>query len=140
MRLRCTFVVMSRKKIDKRTIIGTISVPDKPPFPVIFLKLASSKEPVREWLKDLDRADRKRMGKNIKTLQYGWPIGMPLARKLETNLWELRTDLEDGTARVFFTIYRDNIVLLHAFAKKTRKTPPRELILAKQRLATLRRK
>lgn len=110
------------------------------PIPVVFFKLDSGREPVREWLKDLDRESRKNIGEDIKTLQFGWPVGMPLARKLTENLWELRSKLAHGIARIFFTIYEQSIVLLHGFVKKTQKTPPKELSIAKRRLAKLRSK
>lgn len=105
---------------------------------VVFFRLASGREPVRDWLKALDRRDRKGIGEDIKTLQFGWPVGMPVARKLSENLWELRSVLSNGIARVFFTIFGRRIVLLHGFVKKTRKTPPRELALARRRLNQLR--
>ena len=46
---------------------------------------------MRDWLLDLSRGDRKAIGCDIKTAQYGWPIGMPLIRKLEPGLWEVRS-------------------------------------------------
>ena len=50
---------------------------------VVFYRLASGREPVREWLKQLDPASRKMVGEDLYTLQLGWPVGMPLARKIE---------------------------------------------------------
>jgi len=63
------------------------------PIPVVFFALDSGREPVREWLKDLDKRSKRAIGEDIKTLQFGWPIGMPLARKMDDNLWELRSKL-----------------------------------------------
>ena len=74
------------------------------------------------------------MGRDILTLQLGWPLGMPLARKLEPALWEIRTRLEHATARVLFTVRDESIVLLHGFIKKTQKAPADDLRLARQRL------
>ena len=71
------------------------------------------------------------------TLQMGWPIGMPLARKLADNLWEIRSKLSDGNARILFTVREDKIVLLHGFIKKSQKTPQRDLRVARQRLSKL---
>lgn len=110
------------------------------PIPVVFFRLDSGREPVRDWLKGLDRENRKVIGEDIKTLQFGWPVGMPLARKLADDLWELRSKLPQGIARTFFTIYEQKIVLLHGFIKKSQKTPPKELSLAKRRLTKLRSK
>jgi phage-related protein len=107
-------------------------------IPVSFFRLDSGREPVREWLKKLDRDGRKSVGEDIKTLQYGWPIGMPLARKMAENLWELRSRLPAGIARTFFTVYAGQIVLLHGFIKRSQKTPVNELAIAKRRLTKLR--
>jgi len=82
--------------------------------------------------------DRKVIGEDIKTLQFGWPVGLPLARKMDSDLWELRSNLGRGIARTFFTIYEYQIVLLHGFNKKSQKTPTNELALAKRRLRKLR--
>ena len=105
---------------------------------VVFFRLDSGREPVREWLKDLVRENRKTIGEDIKTLQFGWPIGMPLARKMSENLWELRSNIPSGIDRTFFTVYGGKIVLLHGFVKKAKKTPIRELAIAKRRLTKLR--
>jgi len=108
------------------------------PIPVQFFRLDSGREPVREWLKDLQSEHRKTIGEDIKTLQFGWPVGMPLARKIEDGLWELRSHISAGIARTFFTMFDDKIVLLHGFVKKSRKTPTKELAIAKRRLGKLR--
>ena len=108
------------------------------PLPVLFFRLDSGREPVREWLKALPREDRKTVGEDVKTLQFGWPVGMPLARKMGNDLWELRSALSFGIARTFFTIYQKKIVLLHGFVKKSRKTPSNELSIARRRLTKLR--
>jgi phage-related protein len=109
-------------------------------IPVVFFRLDSGKEPVRAWLKDLDQDARRVIGADIKTLQIRWPVGMPLARKLSDNLWELRTRLKTGIARTFFTVHTRKLVLLHGFIKKSQKTPGKELTIAKRRLNKLRSK
>ena len=108
------------------------------PITVQFFRLDSGREPVRDWLKGMNRGHRKTIGEDVKTLQFGWPIGMPLARKMDEGLWELRSKLGSGIARTFFTIYEGNIVLLSGFVKKSKKTPAKELALAKRRLRKLR--
>jgi phage-related protein len=65
--------------------------------------------------------------KDLKTAQLGWPLGMPLIRKIEKDLWEVRTRLESGIARVFFTVDGEYMILLHGFIKKSQKTPQHEL-------------
>jgi phage-related protein len=90
-----------------------------------------------EWLKDLKREDRRSIGQDIKTAQYGWPLGMPLIRKLEPGLWEVRSHLAQGIARVIFTVGEGRMVLLHGFVKKSQKTPLEDLKTARQRLTDL---
>ncbi len=101
---------------------------------VRFYRTASAAEPVRDWLKSLDQADRKTIGEDIKTVQFGWPLGMPLVRKLETGLWEVRSNLKDRISRVIFTVHADTMILLHGFIKKSQRTPGADLSLARKRL------
>jgi len=89
---------------------------------------------VREWLKGLDAEVRKTIGTDIKDVEYAWPIGMPLARSLGKELWEVRSSLARGRiARVIFCIEGGQLVLLHGFVKKTQKTPQAEIDLALRR-------
>jgi phage-related protein len=104
---------------------------------VVFYRTDAGSEPVREWLKSLDKLERKIIGADIKTVQFGWPLGMPLVRKVDKGLWEVRSHLDRKTARVFFTAHDGMLVLLHGFVKKTQKTPTSDLRLAKQRMAAL---
>jgi phage-related protein len=93
----------------------------EPTLSVVFYRTEAGREPVREWLVGLNREARKTIGEDIKTAQFGWPLGMPLIRKLEPGLWEVRSDIEQGIARVIFTVEGTTLVLLHAFVKKSRK-------------------
>lgn len=63
------------------------------------------------------------------------PIGMPVVKPVGDKLYEVRSSLSDGSkARILFTIYKNQMVLLHGFIKKTQKIQQRELILAKNRM------
>ena len=106
---------------------------------VRFFVLTSGREPVRDWLLSLSAADRKIIGDDIRTIQFGWPVGMPLVRKLDTGLWEVRVPLESGIARVFFTMVENDAILLHGFIKKSQRTPFRELETARKRKRALER-
>lgn len=97
-------------------------------------------EPVRDWLRDQDFNIRKAIGEDIKTVQLGWPIGMPVVRKLENGLWEVRTKFDHGIARVIFTVVGSDMVLLHSFIKKSEKTPKSDLETARDRKSLLLRK
>lgn len=107
---------------------------EKRPLDVRFYTNPSGKEPVRDWLKGLAVEDRKLIGEDIKTAQFGWPIGMPLAKKLEKDIWEIRTSLKDKISRVLLTKQAAYLVLLHGFIKKSQKTPTKELGVARKRL------
>jgi phage-related protein len=109
----------------------------EPVLGVVFYRTEAGNEPVREWLKDLKREDRRAIGQDVKTAQYGWPLGMPLIRKLEPGLWEVRSHVTQGVARVIFTVGDGVMVLLHSFVKKSQKIPPEDLRTARKRLADL---
>jgi len=104
---------------------------------VVFYRTASDREPVRQWLKKLPGDDRRSIGIDLKTVQFGWPLGMPLVRKLEPGIWEVRSNLDRRIARVLFTVIGDRMVLLHGFIKKAQKTPATDLELARSRKADL---
>jgi len=113
--------------------------PNESILTVVFYRTGGGTEPVREWLKSLKREERKIIGEDIKTLQFGWPLGMPLIRKLEPGIWEIRSRITQGVARVLFTVEGHMMVLLHGFIKKSQKTPRSELQTARQRLLDLRK-
>jgi phage-related protein len=103
-------------------------------LPAAFYCTASDREPVREWLKALDEADRRIVGQDIATAEFGWPIGMPVCRSLGKGLYEIRSDISHGRiTRVIFCIEGEKMVLLHAFIKKTQQTPKTDLDLALKR-------
>jgi phage-related protein len=109
-------------------------------LPAAFYRSMSGAEPVREWLKDLPEADRRILGRDIATAEFGWPVGMPLCRSLGGGLWEMRSNLTGGRiARVIFCVADGRMVLLHGFVKKTQKTPYPDLELARKRQKEIER-
>lgn len=97
-------------------------------------------EPVRDWLKmELSAAQRRAIGVDIMTVEFAWPIGMPLVRSFGGGLHEVRTELPDGSARVIFAVEDGFMVLLHGFLKTTRKTPAADLELARARHRAFKR-
>lgn len=112
----------------------------KPVLDVHFFRTDGGAEPVREWLKGLSPIDRKTIGEDIKTVQFGWPLGMPLVDHLDGGIWEVRVKLDNRIARVLFVLERQIMVLLHGFIKKQQATPKGDLDLAKERLKQLRRR
>ncbi len=104
---------------------------------IVFYRTELGAEPVREWLQGLSKEDKKIVGEDLKTVQFGWPLGMPLVRKMEPGLWEVRIHLDNRIARILFTLQNGLMVLLHGFVKKSQKTPTNDLKVARQRMGTL---
>ena len=88
---------------------------------------------MREWLKELPKNERKRIGEDIMTVQFRWPLGMPLVDRLGSGIWEVRSKLPTRIARTLFFVHEGEIVLLHGFIKKTKKTPQEDRALALRR-------
>ena len=112
-------------------------------LPILFVRFFMTEagtEPVRDWLRTLSATDRKLIGENIKTVQFGWPLGMPLVDHLGGDIWEVRSRLDTRIARMLFANEGNIMILLHAFIKKQQKTPKPDLDLAKDRLKQLRRR
>jgi len=112
----------------------------KPALDVRFFITDAGSEPVRAWLKSLPAIERKVIGEDIKTVQLGWPLGMPLVRNLGDGIWEVRIKLENRIVRVLFALEQSTMVLLHGFIKKQQTTPKPDLDLAKDRLKQLKRR
>lgn len=95
----------------------------------------TGKEAVREWPRALDEADRRIVGHDIATAEFGWPVGMPVCRSLGKGLYEIRSDISHGrTTRVIVCVEDRRMVLLHAFIKKSQKMPKADLDLALKRM------
>ena len=101
---------------------------------VRFYRAASGNEPVRNWLMKLSREDRLAIGADIKTVEFGWPVGLPVCRSLGDGLWEVRSALRSRIARVLFCIEGGTMWLLHGFIKKQQKTPAGEINIAHKRM------
>lgn len=111
--------------------------PDRP-LPVAFYRSENGNEPVRDWLKGLTRDERRIIGEDVKKVQFGWPLGMPLVRKIDSNLWEIRSTLPGKIARILLTVQDGAMVLLHGFIKKDQKLPTSDKRLAQTRISKLR--
>ncbi len=122
----------------KNDTLDRVPIRNLPKLSVRFFREASGAEPVREWLKSLPADVRREIGIDIKTVQFGWPLGMPLVDHVDREIWEVRTRLTNRIARVLFVLEGSEMVLLHGFIKKDRTTPKPDLDLARQRLKRLR--
>lgn len=64
-----------------------------------------------------------------------WPVGMPLCRSLGDGIWEVRSSLPSRRiARILFFVHEGRIGIVNGFIKKTMKTPPDEIELARKRM------
>jgi len=92
----------------------------------------------RAVLRSFPESVRRGFGKAIFDLQKGAKLAMPLSRPMPTvapGVEELRVKDRMGAYRVFyFTKLVDAVLIFHAFEKKTGKTPPHEIELARKRL------
>src|SRR5207248_5371865 len=71
--------------LAKRIKNDTVFVVDRP-LPAVFFRTESGREPVREWLQGLQKHERKIIGIDVTTVQYRWPLGMPLVRNLGSSI------------------------------------------------------
>ena len=101
-------------------------------LPAVFYRSESGDEPVRDWLKSdlFSKDDRRRIGTDIKTVEFGWPVGMPVCRPLGHGLWEVRTRLAHRIVRIMFFVASGRMVLAHGFVKKARAAPRDDIALA----------
>jgi phage-related protein len=67
-------------------------------------------------------------------------VGMPVVRKLDIGIWEVRSTLRNRIARILFTVEGSKMVLLHGFIKKAKKTIKSDLDTAIRRANYLRGK
>jgi phage-related protein len=111
----------------------------KEPLQAVFFETESGNQPVRDFILERSREDRKEIGSDIFAVQKGFPLGLPLVEKIDTDLWDVRSHIPDGICRIFFTVDQETMVLLHGFVKKTQKIPLKELKTAKSRLVEFRR-
>src|SRR5258708_19734709 len=105
-------------------------------LPARLFKTGSGTEPVREWLKDMDNDDSRIMGGDIRTVEYGWPIGMPVCRSIKgyRDLWEVRSRISDGRiARVIFHISGGENIFPHWVFIKNHQTPQQKLTVSNRR-------
>lgn len=92
--------------------------------------------PVAEFIDSLDVKSRAKVARTIDLLeQFGINLGMPYAKHLEKQLWELR--IRHGTNRyriIYFLATGQTFILLHGFTKKSGPVPRGDLEIAKSRI------
>ncbi len=106
-------------------------------FEVEFYKTENGKEPIAEFLDSLDNKMAAKLVGLMEILEEkGTELRMPYSEHLEEGIFELRCKQGSNITRVlyFFFVGR-KIIVTNGFVKKTQKTPPKEIKLAKERRA-----
>lgn len=105
-------------------------------FSVVFFQTETGNEPVRDWLQSLSSRERAVIGADLRTVQMGFPLGMPVCRALGNALYEVRSSLPSKReARLIFFQDGDVLIIVSGFIKQTRTTPDSELKTARKRQA-----
>jgi phage-related protein len=103
-------------------------------FEVVFFSTDSGNQPVLEWLRALTKDEKTAVGTDLRTVQLGFPIGMPVCRPLGDGLYETRSSLPSKTeARLIFFQDGHDLIIVAGFIKKTQATPKAELENARKR-------
>lgn len=102
---------------------------------VAFYKTEGGNDVVLDVIRGLPAEDKKRVGEDLKTLQFGHPLGMPRCRPVG-KLWELRSSLPSKREFRLLWFYHKKtnmIIVVHGFIKKTQKTPRKDIDLGEAR-------
>lgn len=107
-----------------------------------FYVTGDNKEVIEEFLEELPEKHRAKAFHEIDLLsQFGIKLKQPHAKHIEEDLWELRIKYSSDISRIFYFIpVKKKIVLLHGFIKKTEKTPPKQIKVAKERMVDYKRR
>lgn len=104
---------------------------------VRFYQTPTGRPVIQEWLRSFDRPDRAILGADLKRVQLGFPMGLPLCRSLGGGLWEVRSSL-GGNREVRMIFFHERqqkmLVVVHGFIKKSQKTPKAEIEIASRRM------
>ena len=99
-----------------------------------FYGAASGRAPVEEYLDNLTSTEAAKAARGLDLLRtFGIDLGMPHVRHLRGNLYEFRLRGQREHRVMYPALAGQRFLLLHAFTKKTQRTPPAEIALAQQR-------
>ena len=92
----------------------------------------TKRAPVLEYIRKIPVKDKAKIAAYITLLRnYNGRLDEPYSRYIRSGIRELRVDFARNRHRVFYIIVEGKkIILLHAFLKKTHKTPEQEIIRA----------
>ncbi|MCL2717690.1 MAG: type II toxin-antitoxin system RelE/ParE family toxin [Lachnospiraceae bacterium] len=111
-------------------------------FVVDYYKLPNGEKPVEKFIEGLDEKMRSKALSSIDILAiYGNAIRKPHSKALGKGLFELRIKFANDITRIFYFFIVDNkIILTNGFIKKSLKTPPNEIALARKYKADFERR
>lgn len=92
---------------------------------------------INDYLLTLQKPTYTKILRQIKLLEtMGYQLTLPYSKPISQNLFELRIHGQQEV-RIFYCFYKNKIYLLHAFVKKTQKTPLKEISIAQKRISLL---
>jgi phage-related protein len=103
---------------------------------VVFYQTRSGNRVVLDFIRQLSDEEKKVVGEDLKAVQLGFPMGLPLCRPLGDGLYEMRSSLpskREFRLIFFFDRTRRRLAVMHAMIKKTRTLPKADLDLARKR-------
>jgi phage-related protein len=100
----------------------------------------SGKAPVEGYIDDADnKAERAEILSTLNGIQHWTDAVRVDFRQIEGKLWELKIRVYGNQHRIFYVVLRGHeMILLHAYLKKTPRAPMREIEIAKQRMKQLK--
>jgi len=105
---------------------------------VVFYETEAGESPVWDFIFSLPSKDQAKVVRALDLLEeLGLELRAPYVRSVtgRRKLWELRVKGVGGTYRIlYFAFTGRRMVMLHAFAKKTKKTPRREIAMDEKRM------
>jgi len=102
---------------------------------LVYYRTANGRSPVQEYLEQLDLEAAARVRFDLDLLEsFGLSLGAPYVRSIRGKLWELRTTGHTQHRVLYFAASGRRLVLLHAFSKKTQKTPRSDIEIALRRM------
>lgn len=103
---------------------------------IFFYKTSSGRSPVREFIDEQRESEQARIFDVIVDIEvHGLDAARIVFKPLEGKLWEIKFRAEDASYRVLYVLLKkDEMIWLHAFKKKSQKTPFKELDIARKRM------
>lgn len=101
---------------------------------ITFYETASGRWPVEDYLRTLERPERARVTEALQNVQrFGFEAQVQF-RQVRGKLWEIRIRTKEAHRVFYVMVSREEMVLLHAYHKKTQKAPSREIETAERRM------